>query len=187
MNNFGIILNQDNNQSYLGKFYNRNTLEFPVIRKIYEKIENNKSKELSNNINENVAMEDRNILYLENNNNEYTNNINNKITIDKIDINLENNNLDSEDIIILDKINGESKINNELIDNNTNNIEQKKNELYTENIPSSYLEIGKKIEKEIEKENQSSYFNFNSKEVIFLWISSILIIYNIEYNILKFF
>jgi hypothetical protein len=38
MNNIGIILNQDNNnnQSYLGKFYQRNRLEFPVIRKIYE-------------------------------------------------------------------------------------------------------------------------------------------------------
>ena len=44
MNNIGIILNQDNNQSYLGKFYNRNTLEFPVIRKIYEQIELNKTK-----------------------------------------------------------------------------------------------------------------------------------------------
>ena len=52
MNNIGIILNQDNNnQSYLGKFYQRNQLEFPVIRKIYEQSESSKNLIINNNQN----------------------------------------------------------------------------------------------------------------------------------------
>lgn len=52
MDNIEIILNQNKNVNYLGKFYNRNKLEFPILRKIYENAELNKSTSpIANNIN----------------------------------------------------------------------------------------------------------------------------------------
>jgi len=182
MNNFGIILNQDNNQSYLGKFYNRNRLEFPVIRKIYEQIENNKTTEQSNN--QNIVNEDKTILHLQETNiNEYTNIINDKNLGDKIDIKLQYTNSELEDIIILDKTICESKINNELIDNNTSNNESQNKDINLKKISL----VKNIIDSNLKNHKTNYYFNFNTKELLFLWLSSILVIYKIEFYLTKIF
>lgn len=170
MNNFGIILNQDNNQSYLGKFYNRNRLEFPVIRKIYEQIEINKNTETNNTIINNDSV---------NNKLKDINNLNDQIILEKI----EDINTQSDDLIILENKVCESIINNEYCNNELSNA--------TPNITPSHLdkiEIDKlniaKSSTNIEKKND--YFEFNTKQIIFLWLSSLLIIYSIEYKLFKF-
>ena len=145
MNNIGIILNQDKNQPYLGKFYNRNTLEFPVIRKIYDQIEMSRH-------NENNSLSDITNLSPKNNNvNTNTNTNTNTNAINILSIN---------DIAIL----------------HDDPIEQV-------NINSNIIDTINPI-LEIEKTEQNKY-NLNKYEIVFLWMSSILLISSLHYNIFK--
>ena len=111
MNNIGIILNQDKNQPYLGKFYNRNTLEFPVIRKIYEQIELNRNNENNSHIDiKNLSPKD-----------DSTNaNIINSISMNDISI-LDDDHM--EHLAIIENYNIQKQpdnINSNIIDNNDN-------------------------------------------------------------------
>ena len=237
MNNIGIILNQDNKPSYLGKFYNRNQLEFPVIRKIYEQIEFNKSNIAYNNKNINY---EKKILDINTVDNEYVYKNKNDIEIDdtdkdeidKYDIDKDDtynqvNQIADDGIIILDKSNYASvKKYSELTIDTTNldtsnldtsNLDTSNldssvldtSHVYTNNIQQSIIEPSNREPFNIEasKINLSiteppklfrSYRNimnnlhmvefkckFNNSELIFLWLSSILLIYSSELYIFK--
>ena len=154
MNNIGIILNQDKNQPYLGKFYNRNTLEFPVIRKIYEQIEMNRNNENNSHID---------LTNLSPKNDGANTNTNTNII----------NPISANDISIIDEGCMEHVA---VIENN--NIQKQ-----PENINSNIIETISPI-LEIEKKQQYNY-NLNKYETIFLWMSSILLMTSLHYNIFK--
>jgi hypothetical protein len=230
MNNIGIILNQDNNnnQSYLGKFYQRNRLEFPVIRKIYEQIETSK---MNSNTNNQIIVE--NSL-----NNSKNNSIVNDITIsDEGYVNANANDIeneiinkqmnnDNEDIIILDKSNYTSiKNKGELNVDNLDTIDTvgtvgtvgtvdtigavstlgtlgavdtvgtvgtlaAVDTLDTANIPlhkndEPKIDNTNKITKNNKISNVLDLVQFNNSELVFLWLSSVLLLFSIEYNIFK--
>jgi hypothetical protein len=178
MNNIGIILNQDNNQSYLGKFYNRNRLEFPVIRKIYEQIETNKNvdnteKNISNTTITTKSIEEE---QLKTNSTEIKKEIVNKIDIETCnDLDIR----DNDDIIVLDNNYVVSKIN--------------KTELNTENNELELFDNISQVNNYIDKSEKNELPNlqlehkFNNRELIFLWLSSIVLIVSIEYNLYSLF
>jgi lipopolysaccharide export LptBFGC system permease protein LptF len=217
MNNIGIILNQDNNnQSYLGKFYNRNTLEFPVIRKIYEQIELNKT-------NNNPTLVDKNNSFNHEPKNDYINSnigfdetlksitdkiiIENEYTdtnndeIDSVNINHEIQN-NSNEIIILDKGDyisvknshetnldapatdlshsefSTSELSNKII--NSKDLYHIENHNYNECVVNNN---GKNVSHHLT--NFTFKYNFNTSELVFLWLSSILLMVSIEMNVFK--
>ena len=212
MNNIGIILNQDNNQSYLGKFYNRNRLEFPVIRKIYEQIETTKNNEnivLKNQINNtennisnatiipnaneeefvNTNMAEIEKEILNKTDKETCNDINSLINPNNINI---NNEIDNDDIIILDNNYCVSKITKtelNLETSNKYNIKIKNDDLDLSNTDNNINEVNNYIDKNEKNELPDLQFKykFNSRELIFLWLSSIVLIVSIEYNLNSFF
>ncbi len=150
MNNIGIILNQDKNQPYLGKFYNRNTLEFPVIRKIYEQIELNRNNENNSHIDiKNLSPKD-----------DSTNaNIINSISMNDISI-LDDDHM--EHLAIIENYNIQKQpdnINSNIIDNINPILE-------------------------IEKKQQYNY-NLDKYQIVFLWMSSILLMTSLHCNIFK--
>ena len=215
MNNIGIILNQDNNQSYLGKFYNRNRLEFPVIRKIYEQIETNKNNEnivLKNQINNDEKNISNTTITPSANEEEYVNtnmaeiekeilnktdketskDINSLINPNTINI---NNEIDNDDIIVLDNNYFVSKINKTELNietSNKYNIKIKNDELDLSNTHNNINEVNNYIDKNEKNElpelpELQFKYKFNSRELIFLWLSSIVLIVSIEYNLYSFF
>ena len=146
MDNIEIILNQNKNINYLGKFYNRGKLEFPILRKIYESSELTKSN-LPNS-----------------NNNEYISKLDNNETISKLDNNEPISKLDSNETI--------SKLdNNEPISKLDNN----------ETI--SRLEINNQSINKKATINES--FVLTTSNIVFLWVSSLIIMYGIEYQIFR--
>jgi hypothetical protein len=196
MNNIGIILNQDNNQSYLGKFYNRNTLEFPVIRKIYEQIELNKTNATNNPI----------IIEKINNGNLETKNIDNmpiaspelaNIThndnIDEIEVESINNtlNINSNEIIILDNTENIYAKNKNELDFDPSEIDQSKkipNNIDTSNIQNiSDNDIIVSDNKDALQSSQifQVKYNFSTNELVFLWLSSLLLMVSLELNVFK--
>ena len=185
MNNIGIILNQDNNQSYLGKFYNRNRLEFPVIRKIYEQIETSKN---NGSKNQNLVLTNQNI-NLEKNNldvntntaiigNEYVD----EIPHDNIINELTNSN--NDEIIILDKSYYASIKNNSELSIDTYNLELNTKDTSYINTAINDTPINNKNKKLVNiipvVDIKSK---FNNSELLFLWLSSILLMLSLKYNI----
>lgn len=202
MNNIGIILNQDNNnQSYLGKFYQRNQLEFPVIRKIYEQsetsknlISNNNQKNIleNNNLNEtNLSASANNNLNETNRSVSANNNVNDdgyvNAVINDIENYIENETINkqvngyNDDIIILDKSNYTSVKNDDVL--NTDISDTANTMLHNNDQPKIDNNKSSVVTENIKISNQSDTFSFNNSELLFLWLSSILLIFSLEYYI----
>jgi hypothetical protein len=150
MDNIEIILNQNKNVNYLGKFYNRNKLEFPILRKIYENNElNNRISPIPNNINtiEIINTIDKNSKVNENS---------------KLDEN--SNKLDKDGIIMDNEV--------IIIKNDVDNIKpiETFNKLY--------------IDEKTQDIKGDSYLLSKSK-TIFLWLSSLIVMFAIEQHIFK--
>lgn len=209
MNNIGIILNQDNNQSYLGKFYNRNRLDFPIIRKIYEQIETNNNNEnnvLKNqiidiekkNISDTTTIPNMNEVNIDEIENEILNKankqqyceLNNLMYPNTVNIYNEIDKGENDDIIVLDNysVSNINKTELNIEKSNKYDIQIENNKAHNSDQQNS-CEIGDYIDKNIENEKPSLQFKYkyNNKELIFLWLSSIVILVSIEYNLCSFF
>lgn len=157
MDNIEIILNQNKNVNYLGKFYNRNKLEFPILRKIYENAELSKSTSpIPNNINtvETINTIDKNTNTVDKNSNTADKNSN---MVDK-----NSNKLDTDELII------------------DNEIVIIKNDTDIKPIETLNKPIQEKSQDIIENS-----FLLNTSKTIFLWISSLIIMSGIEQYVFR--